>query len=104
MEGFCESAANPRQCWVFRIGAGGVTVGVGWRYRGGWVALPWGAGTVTTGGGWRYYGALGLLISHLPFAYSFTFQPTAASSASALRAVWRRVFMVLAFVATSGQT
>ena len=30
-------------------GLGGVTVRVGWRYRGGWVALPWGLGGVKQG-------------------------------------------------------
>ena len=103
MDGFCESPAKPRPVWVFQIGLGGVTPGVGWRYAGGWVALRRGLGGVTPGVGWRYAGAFGLLISHLPFAYSFTVQPTAASSASALRAVWRRVFIVLAFAVTSGQ-
>ena len=39
MDGFCESPAKPRPVWVFQIGAGGVTVGVGWSYRGGWVEL-----------------------------------------------------------------
>jgi hypothetical protein len=43
LDGFCESPAKPRPVWVFQIGAGGVTVGVGWSYRGGWVELPWGS-------------------------------------------------------------
>ena len=69
-------------------GLGGVTVGVGWRYR---------------GGGERYYGAFGLPISHFPLAYSLTAQPTDASSPNAFRAVCRRVLTVFGFVATSGQ-
>ena len=74
-----------------------------WFFSFGRVALPWGLGGVTVGVGWRYRGAFGLLISHLPFAYSSTAHPTAASSASALRAVWRRVLTVLGLAATSGQ-
>ena len=49
LDGFCESPAKPRPVWVFQIGAGGVTVGVGWSYRGGWVELPWGLGGVKQG-------------------------------------------------------
>ena len=97
LEGFCESLATPHQCWVFRIQEGNVTPGVGERYAGGWGTLRRGlarvAGNVTTGVGCCYYGAFGLLISHLPLAYSVTVQPTAVSSISALRAVWRRFFM-----------
>ena len=70
-------------------GLGNVTVGFGERYRGGWGTLPW--------------GAFGLLISHFPLAYSVAVQPMAASSASALRAVWRRFFIASA-LASSGQT
>lgn len=55
--------------------------------RFGQVPLPWELGAVTVGLGCRYRGAFGLLISHLPLAYSLTVQPTAASSANALRAV-----------------
>jgi hypothetical protein len=73
----------------------------GERYYGSWGTLLRELGNVTTGVGWRYRG--GLPISHFPAAYSLTFQPRAASSASALRAAWRRFLSVLGLWDGSGQ-
>ena len=61
-------------------------------------------GAVTTVEGCCYDGCAGRLISHLPLAYSLTVQPMAASSASALRAVWRRFLIAFTLVTSSRQT
>ncbi|KAF1010256.1 MAG: hypothetical protein E5299_01725 [Burkholderia gladioli] len=125
MDGFLESTVNPRHCWFFQFLPDGVTTDEGRRYYGRRTALLRTKDGVTTDEGRRYYGrrtallrtkdgattdegrryyeALGLLIFHLFLAYSLTVQPTAARFASALRAVCLRFFMVLPFVATSGQ-
>ena len=63
-----------------------------------------GRGELRRGLGRVTVGAAGRLTSHLPLAYSLTVQPTAASSASALRAVWRRFLIAFTLVTSSGQT